>query len=584
MEDCRVVTKVNVNKCTINDLFIHYVKNELYVNRRYQRKLVWDIYDKKLLIDSVIRGIPLPALLLSEYVEKEGTVIEIADGMQRIETIISFMLGEFSVRYDGEDCFFDPYAHPDTFNLVMDKKLEPRQNVKFLPRDICIDFYRSEIPVIVTNKDEKAIELIFSRINSTGKKISSQDLRQSKAIGEFSDLVRRVACRIRGDYTYSDRICLCDMKGISVGQKEYGYGVDINTVFWRRHDLITNSAMKESKDEEIIESLIATVLLRDKFRKSKDSLDSLYNVYSAQGKLIESKVNSYDKKELEDKFTQVFNVIDNIFSSVDSNFTDWVFDGQKNVRNKDECFKVLYLALCRLLEEHFVIDDYKDVAELIHNANNVFYKITTPAKVDYDEVRKQTENVYTLLKGHMVPKIAVEAVSEVEKEIDKRLKYSTIERQMTEFKIAVSNHTNNKLSAHCMERIEKTLVAMANVEDPSEIGMVIIGIADTREAYTEWREVYHENADLVEQHYVPGVSAEAQKLYGSADQYLRSITQSLSTSKISNKLKEFVLQHMELVNYHDKEVLVLYSSNVGEESLYDNEKWIRHSNMTVRSI
>lgn len=243
---------------------------------------------------------------------------------------------------------------------------------------------------------------------------------------------------------------------------------------------------------------------------------------------------------------------------------------------------MLYLALCRLLEEHFVIDDYKDAAELVHNANNVFYKITTSAKVDYDEVRKQTENVYTLLKGHMVPKITVEAVSEVEKEIDKRLKYSTIERQMTEFKIAVSNHANNKLSANCMEGIEKTLVAMANVEDPSEIGMVIIGIADMREAYIEWREVYHEGADLVEQHYVPGVSAESKKLYGSTDQYLRSITQSLSTSKMSDKLKEFVLQHMEIVNYHDKEVLVLYSFNVGEESFYDNEKWIRHSNMTVK--
>lgn len=94
MGDYKMVTEVNVNKCTINDLFVQYVENRLYVNRKYQRKLVWNIYDKKLLIDSIIRGVPLPTLLLSEYKENGKTYIEIADGMQRTETIISFLLGD----------------------------------------------------------------------------------------------------------------------------------------------------------------------------------------------------------------------------------------------------------------------------------------------------------------------------------------------------------------------------------------------------------------------------------------------------------------------------------------------------------
>ena len=83
-----MVTEVNVNKCTINDLFVQYVEDRLYVNRKYQRKLVWNIYDKKLLIDSIIRGVPLPTLLLSEYKENEKTYIEIADGMQRTEAMM----------------------------------------------------------------------------------------------------------------------------------------------------------------------------------------------------------------------------------------------------------------------------------------------------------------------------------------------------------------------------------------------------------------------------------------------------------------------------------------------------------------
>ncbi len=73
MGDYKMVTEVNVNKCTINDLFVQYVEDRLYVNRKYQRKLVWNIYDKKLLIDSIIRGVPLPTLLLSEYKENGKT-------------------------------------------------------------------------------------------------------------------------------------------------------------------------------------------------------------------------------------------------------------------------------------------------------------------------------------------------------------------------------------------------------------------------------------------------------------------------------------------------------------------------------
>lgn len=582
MGDYKMVTEVNVNKCTINDLFVQYVENRLYVNRKYQRKLVWNIYDKKLLIDSIIRGVPLPTLLLSEYKENGKTYIEIADGMQRTEAIISFLLGEFPVKYDDKECYFCPDDYAETFNLVRDGKIKKRDGVNYLPRNICIDFYKSEIPVIITGKDEEAIELIFSRINSTGRKISSQDLRQSRAVGDFPDLVRRIACRIRGDYTYTDRICLGDMKKISVGDVGHGYGVDIDTVFWRKHDLVTNPGMKESKDEEIIESLLATILLPDTFRKSKDSLDALYDANSQLGKLIEDNVLKLGKDDLENKFVAVFDQISNIFNAVDSNFSDWIFDGQKTIKNKDICFSILFCALYRLTDESYTIDNYENVALAIKNARNTFDTVVTSAKVDYSEISTQTENLYCLLKDKLIKQITVNEVSEIEREIDRRLKYSSIERQMTEFKIAVSDHKANRLSPHCMERIEETLVAMANVEDPTEMGMIVIGIADNKDAYDAWKSVYHKNAILVEQHYVTGIADEAMKLYGSVDQYFRSVAQSIRDSKMSEDLKSFVLQHMEVVNFHGKEVLVLYSFREGE-SLFNGTKWIRESNATVEA-
>ena len=51
---------------------------------------------------------------------------------------------------------------------------------------------------------------------------------------------------------------------------------------------------------------------------------------------------------------------------------------------------------------------------------------------------------------------------------------------------------------------------------------------------------------------------------------------------MSEDLKSFVLQHMEVVRYHGNDVLVLYNIGTGGESLFGAEKWIRNGNSTVK--
>lgn len=59
----------------------------MFVNRRYQRKLVWTLEEKQKLIDSILKDYPIPAILLAE---KEGRY-EIIDGLQRLHAILSFI-------------------------------------------------------------------------------------------------------------------------------------------------------------------------------------------------------------------------------------------------------------------------------------------------------------------------------------------------------------------------------------------------------------------------------------------------------------------------------------------------------------
>jgi hypothetical protein len=71
------------------------------MNPEYQRGLVWDMEHKVKLIDSIVEGIGIPAILLRE---KEGFADhfhwEMVDGKQRISTVVGFMNDEFP--YNGK--------------------------------------------------------------------------------------------------------------------------------------------------------------------------------------------------------------------------------------------------------------------------------------------------------------------------------------------------------------------------------------------------------------------------------------------------------------------------------------------------
>lgn len=575
-----VGNNIEVDKFNISDILEYYVNDDFYVNRKYQRKLVWGLEDKRKLIESILMGIPLPALIIARYdiPGRKTSILEIVDGLQRLNAIISFFLGEFAIEYNNKQCYFNNSKSQIGYELICDGKLIPPDEESVLPEDICKEFLKYKIPVILTNKDNSTIELIFSRINSTGRKMSSQDIRQSVSVCEFADLVRRVASRLRQDYTYEDRVCLCDMPKISVGYEKCGYGVKLETLFWRRHDVLTASGLKESSDEEFIETLIASALLPD-FRRSKDNLDALYNETTRLGSQIDAKIKEVGKDNLENTFAHVFDVIDMIFESVNSDFSSYLFDVKKT-RNKAECFEVLALALYRLLECHYTISNYKRVAEAIKGSSGILYAFTNNERIDYSSISSSADALCGIMKqycSYVVPPTD----SAIVEEIDRRLTLSKVERQMTEFKIGISNFGLNVINENVVHDIARTLVAMANTHNVNECGLLIIGIANNLKQYNDWSAIYKTPAVVQNQHYITGITDEAKKLCEDSDGYYRRVRRLINAEPISEKLKDFILQNFEIIDYYDKELMIFRSQDVGETSTYDEKKYIRYASETL---
>ncbi|WP_062463901.1 DUF262 domain-containing protein [Demequina soli] len=63
---------------------------ELELSPSYQRADVWPTGDAQLLIESVLRGIPLPSIILLQQSDDDGTRYEAVDGKQRLTSILRF--------------------------------------------------------------------------------------------------------------------------------------------------------------------------------------------------------------------------------------------------------------------------------------------------------------------------------------------------------------------------------------------------------------------------------------------------------------------------------------------------------------
>jgi hypothetical protein len=92
---------------------------EFKLNPGWQRKYIWKRKEQELLINSLLRGIPIPFVYLTES-EKDGKIytFNVIDGQQRLTTIHLFYNNRFSIIFDGVKSHFEnlPKELQNTFS------------------------------------------------------------------------------------------------------------------------------------------------------------------------------------------------------------------------------------------------------------------------------------------------------------------------------------------------------------------------------------------------------------------------------------------------------------------------------------
>lgn len=92
--------KYTIKQINLSELVDWVRQDKINLQPPYQRNFIWTPKDQKLLIDSILRGYPLPNFFI--YKKKDGKY-DMVDGQQRATTICKFMRNEFK---DSSRCLF----------------------------------------------------------------------------------------------------------------------------------------------------------------------------------------------------------------------------------------------------------------------------------------------------------------------------------------------------------------------------------------------------------------------------------------------------------------------------------------------
>ncbi|ALN81294.1 GmrSD restriction endonuclease domain-containing protein [Lysobacter antibioticus] len=564
----------------VQRLYGWYRENRFEVNRRYQRKLVWTISEKRAFIDSLLKGFPVPLILVAEYESGDVTRYEIIDGMQRMNALFSFIEQDFDLG--GE--FFDLDTMAETKHLSDKKELQ--QNFPRMARELCVLLASYPIPMSVYRiETEGDVDEVFRRINSNGKHLSRQELRIAGNTSQYANLVRNLSSRIRGDTSLSDVLPLSKMKLLSISNRDLPYGLDVDKIFWVEQGVITKDQLRDSTDEELISDTLGYILLEPKPASSSEILNGFYGLEvsakeSSRADDLDVAIKRLGEDAIIRQYLAVFDVLKKAIMHSGRRFNTLMFpDAGPRV---PRYFQVVFLALHELLVVKERVP--KAVSSLASTLNGIGRKIPISEGGRWS-AKDRVENVLAVV-GMLEPVFKKRttkdpALASWATELENLLTQSTTEQGAFEFKQGLHRlDAKGSYDDKMVGKIVKTLAAMAN-ESRGAIGYVLLGVAD-RKAHSDLvQKVYGSVAKEFGGFYISGVEGEIAKNYASSDEYLKKIVNAIKAQPIPDDFKNQAVRNIRIVKYFGKEVVVLKAEALAEPVVFDQKYYERHGNEVI---
>lgn len=151
----------------------------------FQRRSVWKPGARAYLIDTLLRGYPVPPIYLRNLPTNQKTFVadkQVVDGQQRLSSVLAFV--------DPSVCKgLNPAQEPFTLSAAHNEKYG-NKTFEELPkqaRQYLLD-YPFRVYTFDASTSDATVLQIFARMNSTGVKVNGQELRNAEYFGFFKSL------------------------------------------------------------------------------------------------------------------------------------------------------------------------------------------------------------------------------------------------------------------------------------------------------------------------------------------------------------------------------------------------------------
>lgn len=239
---------------SINDLLEWDRTGQLELNPLFQRREVWTDKAKSYLLDTILRGKPIPKLFIRQRinVSKKTTVRDVVDGQQRIRTILAFVKDAFTVNK----------LHNEEYGGSLFSQLPADIQAQVLEYSLSVD-------LLVSMTDAEVLD-IFSRLNSYAVILNEQEKINATHFGSFKLLADRIG------HKYNE--------------------------YWQEQKILTSKNIMRMLEVNLVADVL--IAIREGI-KSKKQISRYYDRYELQ---FEG-----EAKTLESKFDRIIAIIGQIY-------------------------------------------------------------------------------------------------------------------------------------------------------------------------------------------------------------------------------------------------------------------------------
>lgn len=286
---------------SFRELIDRYDEDEL-VKPELQRNYVWDRREASRFIDSLLLGLPVPSIFLAQTADEKLLIV---DGFQRIMTVRDYVRGIFtrdekSFALSRTDRINSRWRGKQFAELTESEQRRIRNTTIH-----AIIFAQQKEPA----SEDTSLFQVFERINTSGRTLTAQEIRNCVAQGKFNSLLFRLneypAWRtLFGSPTPEPR--MRDMEYIlrffALSSAEFKFGTPERLSLRRYLDLFIKNKAKISEDE--------SVQMERRFCEAIDMALALFGVNAFHN------VSPSDTSRFVPKFNPT--IFDSIMAAIDS--------------------------------------------------------------------------------------------------------------------------------------------------------------------------------------------------------------------------------------------------------------------------